>query len=119
CGARLRAVRRRLCAHGLVAIREAARVRAGESNECIRHVPADGTGTTVERKMNALANDPVLAVAVRAARTAASIVADSSRDLRRLPAFSKEHGDIVANAKIEVEDALVATIRGAFPDHAI
>lgn len=69
--------------------------------------------------MSALASDPVLAVAIRAARTAASIVADSARDLRRLPAFSKEHGDIVANAKIEVEDAIVAVIRGAFPDHAI
>jgi len=66
-----------------------------------------------------LANDPVLAVAIRAARTAASIVADSARDLRRLPAFSKEHDDIVANAKVEVEDAIIASIRGAFPDHAI
>lgn len=66
-----------------------------------------------------LADDPVLAVAIRAARTAASIVVDSARDLRRLPAFSKEHADIVAGAKVEAEDAIVASIRAAFPDHAI
>ena len=40
--------------------------------------------------------DPVLAVAVRAARRAGSVIIDASRDLRRLPTFSKEHGDIVA-----------------------
>ena len=66
-----------------------------------------------------MTSDPVLAVAVRAARTAASIVVDAARDLRRLPAFSKEHADIVSNAEMEAEDAIIATIRGAFPDHAI
>lgn len=64
-------------------------------------------------------NDPVLAVAIRAARTAASILADAARDLKRLPAFSKEHADIVTGADIEAEDAIIAAIRGAFPDHAI
>ncbi len=67
----------------------------------------------------AAANDPVLAVAVRAARSAASVVADAARDLKRLPTFSKEHGDIVSTADVEAEDAIVATIRGAFPEHAI
>ena len=67
----------------------------------------------------AAANDPVLAVAVRAARSAASVVTDAARDLKRLPTFSKEHGDIVSTADVEAEDAIVATIRGAFPDHAI
>jgi len=66
-----------------------------------------------------LGNDPVLAVATRAARTAASIVVDSARDLKRMPAFSKEHAATVASAKIEAEDAIVAAIRAAFPDHAI
>ena len=46
--------------------------------------------------MSTMAGDPTLAVAVRAARRAASVVADASRDLRRLPTFSKEHGDIVS-----------------------
>src|SRR5262245_12106618 len=65
------------------------------------------------------ANDPVLAVAIRAARTAGSIIVDAARDLKRLPAFSKEHADIVTGADMEAEDAIVAAIRGAFPDHAI
>lgn len=66
-----------------------------------------------------LGSDPVLAVAMRAARTAGSIVVDAARDLKRLPAFSKEHADIVTDADMEAQDAIVATIRSAFPDHAI
>jgi myo-inositol-1(or 4)-monophosphatase len=64
-------------------------------------------------------DDPVLAVAMRAARTAASVVADAARDLKRLPTFSKDHGHIVTAADLEAEDAIVATIRAAFPGHAI
>lgn len=63
--------------------------------------------------------DPILAVAVRAARTAGSILADAARDLVRLPTFSKEHAQIVSGADMEAEDAIIATIRGAFPEHAI
>lgn len=63
--------------------------------------------------------DAMLAVAVRAARTAGSIVVDASRDLRRLPAFSKEHAQVVSAADMEAEDAIVAAIRSAFPEHAI
>lgn len=63
--------------------------------------------------------DPMLAVAVRAARTAGSIVVDAARDLRRQRAFSKEHAKIVSAAEMEAEDAIVAGIRGAFPGHAI
>lgn len=65
------------------------------------------------------AADTFLAVAVRAARTAGSIVVDAARDLKRLPAFSREHADIVTNADMEAQDAIIAAIRGAFPDHAI
>jgi myo-inositol-1(or 4)-monophosphatase len=64
-------------------------------------------------------NDPVLAVAVRAARRAASVIIDAARDLKRLPSHAKEHGDIVTAADSEAEDAIVATIRAAFPEHAI
>ncbi len=64
-------------------------------------------------------HDPVLAVAIRAAQAAASVIADASLDLRRLPTFSKQHGDIVSTADMEAEDAIVATLRAAFPDHAI
>jgi myo-inositol-1(or 4)-monophosphatase len=65
------------------------------------------------------ASDPTLAVAVRAARTAASIIVDAARDLKRLPTFSKERGGIVSGADMEAEDAIIATIRAAFPEHAI
>ncbi len=65
------------------------------------------------------ASDPVLAVAVRAARRAASVIIDASRDLKRLPTFSKEHGDIVSGADREAESAIAATIGAAFPEHAV
>ena len=66
-----------------------------------------------------LAADPVLAVAVRAAQRAASVLCDTSRDLKRLPLYSREHRDMVAAADADAEDAIVATIRAAFPDHAV
>lgn len=66
-----------------------------------------------------LPNDPVLAVAVRAARRAAAVIGDASRDLKRLPTFSKGHGEIVTTADAEAEQAIAATIHAAFPDHAI
>ncbi|MCC6378594.1 MAG: inositol monophosphatase [Burkholderiales bacterium] len=66
-----------------------------------------------------LIGDPVLAVAVRAARRASSVVVDAARDLRRLPTFSKEHGDIAAAASDESRGAIVATISAAFPDHRV
>lgn len=65
------------------------------------------------------AADASLAVAERAARTAGSILVDAARDLRRLPAFSKEHARVASAAEMEAEDAIVAVIRGAFPGHAI
>lgn len=65
------------------------------------------------------AADPMTVVAVRAARTAGSIVLDAGRDLRRLPAFSKAHAEVAAAAEMEAEDAIVAAIRSAFPDHAV
>jgi myo-inositol-1(or 4)-monophosphatase len=63
--------------------------------------------------------DSVLAVAVRAARRAASVIDDASRDLRRLPTFSKEHGEIVSAADAEAEGAVIATISAAYPEHGI
>lgn len=64
-------------------------------------------------------DDAVLAVAVRAARSASAVITDAARDLVRLPTFSKDHGDIVSTADVEAEDAIVATLRSAFPGHAI
>ena len=65
------------------------------------------------------ADDSVLAVAIQAARSAAAVITDAARDLVRLPTFSKDHGDIVSTADVEAEDAIVATLRTAFPGHAI
>jgi myo-inositol-1(or 4)-monophosphatase len=65
------------------------------------------------------AGDPVLAVAVRAARRAASVVVDASRDLRRLPTYSREHADIVTAASADADSAIRATIAAAFPEHLI
>ncbi len=63
--------------------------------------------------------DPVLAVAVRAARRAGSIIIDAARDLKRLPAHARGHGDIATETDNEAENAIVATLRAAFPEHAV
>jgi len=64
-------------------------------------------------------HDPVLAVAIRAARRAASVLLDAARDLKRLPSHAKGHADIAAEADVEAENAMIATLRAAFPAHAI
>lgn len=64
-------------------------------------------------------SDPSLAVAVRAARNAAAVISDAAQDLKRLPTFAKEHGDIVSAADTEAENAIVTTLSAAFPDHAV
>jgi myo-inositol-1(or 4)-monophosphatase len=66
-----------------------------------------------------MTNDPVLAVAIRAAHRASSVILDAARDLRRRPAHAKDHGDIAAQAETEAENAIIATLRAAFPDQAI
>src|SRR2546428_5528999 len=64
-------------------------------------------------------SDPSLAVAVRAARNAAAVMGDAAHDLKRLPAFSKEHGEIASTADAEAGNAIVTTLLAAFPDHAV
>ena len=64
-------------------------------------------------------NDPSLAVAVRAARNAAAVIADAAQDLKRLPASSGGHREIVKAADKEAEDAIATTISSAFPEHSI
>jgi len=66
-----------------------------------------------------MTNDPVLAVAIRAAHRASSVILDAARDLRRRPAHAKDHADIAAEAETEAENAIIATLRAAFPDQAI
>ncbi|HET7097450.1 MAG TPA: inositol monophosphatase family protein [Casimicrobiaceae bacterium] len=66
-----------------------------------------------------MTNDPVLAVAIRAAHRAASVILDAARDLRRRPSHAKDHGDVATEAQTEAENAIIATLRAAFPDQAI
>jgi myo-inositol-1(or 4)-monophosphatase len=66
-----------------------------------------------------MTHDPVLAVAIRAVHRAAAVIVDAARDLKRLPSHAKQHGDLVANAGVEAENAMIATLRAAFPEHAI
>lgn len=66
-----------------------------------------------------MTNDPILAVAIRAAHRAASVIVDAARDLKRRPSRAKDHGDIASNASTEAENAIIATLRAAFPEHAI
>src|SRR6185295_10586649 len=74
---------------------------------------------TLQAPHAAMTNDPVLAVAIRAAHRASSVILDAARDLRRRPAHAKDHGDIAAEAETEAENAIIATLRAAFPDQAI
>jgi myo-inositol-1(or 4)-monophosphatase len=64
-------------------------------------------------------DDPVLNVAIRAARRAGSVIIDAARDLKRLPAHAQEKSDIATATDNEAENAIVATIRTAFPEHAV
>jgi myo-inositol-1(or 4)-monophosphatase len=66
-----------------------------------------------------MSNDPILAVAIHAARRAAAVLVDAARDLKRRPAHAKDHAGIVSNADAEAENAMIATLRAAFPEHAI
>jgi myo-inositol-1(or 4)-monophosphatase len=64
-------------------------------------------------------NDPILAVAVRAARRAGSVIIDAARDLKRLAAHARQQGEIAATADADAGKAIIATLRAAFPGHAI
>ena len=66
-----------------------------------------------------MTNDPILAVAIRAAHRAASVIVDAARDLKRRPSHVKDHGDLASEAGTEAENAIIATLRAAFPEHAI
>ena len=66
-----------------------------------------------------IGDDPLLAVAARAARRAAAVLEDAARDLRRLPMHSTSRTELVTAADADAENAVIATLRAAFPDHAI
>jgi myo-inositol-1(or 4)-monophosphatase len=64
-------------------------------------------------------NDPILAVAARAARRAGSVIVDAARDLKRLASHARQHGEIAAAADADAGKAIIATLRAAFPGHSV
>lgn len=66
-----------------------------------------------------MSNHPLLDVAVHSARRAASVIVDAARDIKRRPSHARDRGEIASNASAEAENALIATLRAAYPDHAI
>ena len=66
-----------------------------------------------------MSNDPHLGVAVHAARRAASVIVVAARDIRRRPSHATDRGEIASNAGAEAENAIIATLRSACPEHAI
>jgi myo-inositol-1(or 4)-monophosphatase len=66
-----------------------------------------------------MASDPILAVAIHAARRAAAVLVDAARDLKRRPSHAKRPDSVVSDADAEAENAMISTLRAAFPEHAI
>jgi len=62
---------------------------------------------------------PMLTVAVRAARRAGRIITRASLDLEQLQVARKQRNDFVTEVDHASEQAIIETLRGAFPDHAI
>jgi myo-inositol-1(or 4)-monophosphatase len=47
------------------------------------------------------------------------VILDAARDLKRRPAHATNQPDIALAAEVEAENAIIATVRAAFPEHAI
>jgi myo-inositol-1(or 4)-monophosphatase len=61
---------------------------------------------------------PMLNIAVKAARRAGSIINRASFDLDKLTIKRKDHNDFVSEVDHAAEEAIIRTIREAYPDHA-
>jgi len=61
---------------------------------------------------------PMLTTAVKAARKAGSIITRASSDLDRLTVRRKQHNDFVTEVDHAAEDAIIRTLRDAYPSHA-
>ena len=61
---------------------------------------------------------PMLTTAVKAARKAGSIITPASFDLDRLTVRRKQHNDFVSEVDHAAEDAIIRTLRDAYPAHA-
>jgi myo-inositol-1(or 4)-monophosphatase len=62
---------------------------------------------------------PMLNTAVKAARRAGAIINRASFDLDKLTVRSKKHNDFVSEVDHAAEEAIIATLREAYPQHAI
>ncbi|HRH82054.1 MAG TPA: inositol monophosphatase family protein [Thiobacillaceae bacterium] len=62
---------------------------------------------------------PMLNTAVKAARRAGAIINRASNDLDRLTIRTKRENDFVSEVDHQAEQAIIETIRSAYPKHAI
>lgn len=62
---------------------------------------------------------PMLNTAVKAARRAGGLIARASEDLDRLTIRTKTNNEFVSEVDHAAEEAIVETLLGAYPDHAI
>lgn len=62
---------------------------------------------------------PMLNIAIKAARAAGAIINRASLDVERLTVTAKSHNDFVTEVDQAAEDAIIATIREAYPGHGI
>ncbi|HSN19701.1 MAG TPA: inositol monophosphatase family protein [Usitatibacter sp.] len=62
---------------------------------------------------------PMLNTAVKAARKAASIIVRASYDVDKLTVRSKQKNDFVSEVDHAAEDAILSTLREAYPDHGV
>ncbi|GAB7534651.1 inositol monophosphatase family protein [Burkholderia sp. 22PA0099] len=62
---------------------------------------------------------PMLNIAVKAARRAGQIINRASLDLDLVEVRKKQHNDFVTEVDKAAEDAIIDTLKTAYPDHAI
>ena len=62
---------------------------------------------------------PMLTFAVKAARRAGSIINRASFDIDKLTVHAKQDADFVSEVDHAAEDAIVSTLKEAYPEHAI
>src|SRR2546428_13979349 len=62
---------------------------------------------------------PMLGIAVRAARRAGAIINRAARDVDLLPVTRKRHNDFVTEVDKAGQQAVIAKLHRAHPDHAI
>jgi myo-inositol-1(or 4)-monophosphatase len=61
----------------------------------------------------------MLSIAVKAARRAGAIINRAARDVDVLPVVRKRHADFVTEVDKAAEQAIIETLRRAYPEHAI